>query len=119
MSYQKIIESLADDGSSVTVTISGTLTIEGAAELQKAFAGVVSAAPRVALDLRQLEDLDMTILQMLCSACKTAAADKRSLVIEGELPACLKALNVGIGAHMAAPCHHNNNETCIFFGGAR
>lgn len=117
MSEQKIVENLAGDGSSATIAISGTLNIEAAAELQRALAGALSAAPRVVLDMRQLEELDITILQILCSACKTAAANKRRLVIEGELAACVKTLNRGIGAHMAAFCRQNNDETCIFFGG--
>ena len=119
MSEQKIVKSLAGDGQSATVAISGTLAIEGAAELQRALSGAISASPRVIVDMQQLEELDMTILQLLCSACKTAAANKRCLVIEGELPACVKALNRGVGAHMAALCRQNNNETCVFFGGAR
>lgn len=118
MSEQRIVKSLTEDGTTATVTISGALNIEAAAELHRALSGAISEAPRVVLDARQLEGLDMTILQTLCSACKTAAATGCALLLAGETPACITSLNSGIGAHMGLPCRQNNNEPCFFFGGA-
>lgn len=118
MNEQRIARSLAADGTTATVTISGALNIEVVAELHRALGGAISEAPRVVLDARQLEGLDITILQALCSACKTAAAAGCSLLFAGEAPSCIKSLNSGIGAHMGSPCRQNNNEPCILFGGA-
>jgi anti-anti-sigma regulatory factor len=117
MNEQAIVKKISDDGSCATVTISGTLGIETAAEFRQALAWAFSEAPRVVLDMLQLEVLDMTILQTLCSACKTAAANRRILEIAGAIPACMKEMNSAIGAHMGALCRLNNDQACIFFGG--
>lgn len=119
MSDQKIVKSLVPDGTSSTVTISGALKIEAAAELRQALVEALAEAPRVVLDARQLDEMDMSILQTICSACKTAAARKQSFLFAGELPVCMATLNSGIGAYQASSCNHNNDEPCIWLGGVR
>ena len=118
MSEQKIIKEVAADATTATVVLGGTLNIEAAAELRRVLGEALTEAPQVLLDTRQLEELDITILQTICSACKTAAASGRRLLAEGEFPDCMKALNNGIGAHMALPCRQNNDQPCIWFKGA-
>jgi len=118
MSEQKIIKHVAADATAATVILSGSLNIETAAELRRVLGEALTEAPRVLLDARQLEELDVTILQTICSACKTAAAAGRLFLPEGGLPECIKTLNNGIGAHMASPCRQNNEQPCIWFGGA-
>jgi len=117
MSDHRIVKSVAPDGSSATVAVSGALTIEAAAELRQAFVDAMAEAPRLVLDARQLEEMDMSILQTVCSACKTAAARKQSFSFTGELPVCMTTLNSGIGAYRESACNHNNNEPCIWLGG--
>jgi anti-anti-sigma regulatory factor len=119
MSEQKITKTLAADGSTATLVLSGALNIETAAEFQRTLNEAILESSLVLLDARRLEELDISILQVICSACKTAAASKRRFIPEGELPACMKALNSGIGVSMELPCRQNNNESCVFFGGAR
>jgi len=117
MNEQMISKTLASDGSTATLVLRGALNIETAAELQRTLHEAFAESPLVLLDTRQLEELDVSILQTICSACKSAAASKRRFVLEGELPTCMKALAEGIGAHMESPCRQNNNEPCVFFGG--
>ena len=119
MNEQNITKTLAADGSTATIVLSGALNIETAAELRLTLNDAFSESPLVVLDIRQLEAVDMSILQTICSACKTSAASKRRFMLEGELPACVKALNSGIGVHMESPCRQNNNEPCELFGGTR
>jgi len=119
MTEQKVAKSISSDGSGATVSIGGSLSIEDAVELHRALSEALAEAPMVILDARHLEELDLTILQTLCSACKSAAASGRALRFEGDPPACMKSLNNGLGAHMGSPCRKNNDQPCIFFGGAR
>ncbi len=118
MSQQKIMTTVASDGTGATVVLTGELNIETAAELQRTLRGAFSEFPLVSLDARQLEGLDVSILQTICSACKSAAASGRRFVLEGELPACMKALAGDIGAHRESPCRQNNSEPCLFLRGA-
>ena len=117
MSEQKITKTIAPDGSTATLVLRGALNIEAAAELQQTLHEAFAESPLVSLDASRLEGLDVSILQTICSACKSAAAARRRFVLAGEVPACMKALSGGIGAHMESPCRQNNNEPCIFFGG--
>ena len=118
MSEQKIIKEVAVDATTATVILGGALNIEASSELRRVLGEALAEAPRVLLDTLQLEGLDITILQTICSACKTAAASGRRLLAEGALPDCMMALNGGIGARMALPCRQNNDQTCIWFKGA-
>lgn len=119
MSDHKIAKNVAPDGTSSTVTISGALNIEAAAELHKTLVEAMAEAPQVMLDLRLLEEMDMSILQTVCSACKTAASRKQGFLFTGELPVCMTTLNSGIGAYQGASCKQNNDEPCIWLGGIR
>lgn len=119
MSEMKIVKSVSSNGADATVTMGGSLGIEDAAELHRALSEALADAPLVVLDAQHLYVLDMTILQTLCSACKSAAAAGRTIRFEGGPPDCMKSLNREIGAHMGSPCPKNNDQPCIFFGGAR
>ena len=120
MSEHKIINSVTTDGTGTisTVTISGALTIEGAAELRLSFAQALTESQQVVLDASLLEEIDMSILQAVCSACKTAAAGNQSFTLSGELPPCMATLNSGIGAYRGLSCSQNNNEECRWLRGA-
>ena len=119
MSAQNIINSLSADGKSLTVSVSGTVGIEGAAELQSALAEAISGVVQVKLDLQKVESIDITALQVICSACKTAAANGCYLFSDLKLPECMIKLNSVIGAHITTHCSQNNGEPCLWFGGGK
>ncbi|HEY3309888.1 MAG TPA: STAS domain-containing protein [Desulfuromonadaceae bacterium] len=119
MSDHKIINSITSDGtgSISTVTISGVLKIEAAAELHQTLVEALAESQQVVLDAKLLEEMDMSILQAVCSACKTAAAGKKSFTFDGELPVCMATLNSGIGTYQGLSCRQNNDEACRWLGG--
>jgi hypothetical protein len=118
MSDNRIVKHPAAGGS-VTVSLNGALTIEDAAEFQKALIAALGEAPTVLLDARQLVGIDMTILQIICSACKSAAAGRLAFLPDGRLPDCVTSVVNSIGARTGSLCPHNNNEPCTWFGGAK
>lgn len=117
MNEQSITKLVAQDGASATVTISGALKIDAADDLRRVLEEALSEAPTVVLDAGRLEDMDLTILQTVCSACKSAAARNRVFLFKGELPNCMTAFNSGIGAYKGASCRQNNDEPCSWLGG--
>jgi len=118
MSAENIIRQVASDGVS-TVTLRGALNIETSAELHHALLESLNESQRVVLDARQLEGIDITCLQVICSACKTATTEKRSFECEGKIPECLDALRGSIGAGQKGSCNQNPHEACIRFGGGK
>jgi len=117
MSQEKIASTLSADGTEMNVTLSGALSIENAAELQSALADAISGAKLVRLELHRLEHVDLTIMQVICSACRTAAAGGGQLVSDFKLPECMERFNSSIGAHVASQCSYNKGEPCLWFGG--
>lgn len=109
---------ISGDGALATVAVAGSVTIVNSNDLRLAFMDVLDRAPQVSLDIRKLEEVDITAAQVICSACKTAAVLERSFVTVGKLPECLINLGKTIGAPQGVPCPQNHNEPCSWFGGA-
>jgi anti-anti-sigma regulatory factor len=107
------------DTSEVTVAVSGALTIERSGEFRQILTNALAGAQRVVLDVGQLHDIDLTALQLICAACKTAAAADKTFIFAGPLPDCLMALKDGIGVCQNSPCSQNGNAPCIWFGGTK
>ena len=106
---------ISDDGELATVIVGETLTIESCAEFKQALSNALDSAPRVVLDTRQLRQVDIPSLQLICSACRSASSKGRSLAFENDIPGCIESLRTGIGANRGCPCNHT--DSCIYFGG--
>jgi anti-anti-sigma factor len=61
----------------------GDLTVERAREVQEALRQALRQAQHVVLDLQEVSALDLSFLQILCAACKTALAAGRTLAHRG------------------------------------
>lgn len=119
MSEQKITKTVSADGSTATVSVSGALTIENCGEFHSVLADALNGTQRVALDMRRLEGIDITALQIICSTCKTASKQDCTFVCEAGIPASMASFGINIGASRGAPCNQNKNEACIWFGGGK
>ncbi|KAB0669405.1 STAS domain-containing protein [Oryzomonas sagensis] len=107
------------DASARTLAIDGALTIERSGEFCQTLRDALAGAQQVVLDVTQVQEIDIPGLQLICSACKTAAAAGKVFTFAGHLPACLLELKDGIGACQNSPCSHNGNSSCIWFGGMK
>lgn len=119
MSGATISMSVSEDGSQAKILVKGALTIENIAEFRQTLAGALDTSNQVVLDISEVHEVDITVAQTICSACKTAAASQRSLVAAGALPDCIQGLGKGIGAPHGVPCCQNHNEPCTWFGGTK
>jgi len=119
MSGATIAMNVADDSTHAKVLVKGSLTIDNIAEFRQTLVEALEASNRVVLDLGELQEVDITAVQTICSACKTAAASQRSLSAEGQIPDCFQEFGKGIGAPHGVPCCQNCNEPCTWFGGTK
>ena len=62
-----------------TLTAKGDLDIYRTGELQTALSRAIDAAERVDLDFKDVGSMDLSCLQIICSAVKTAAAKDRAV----------------------------------------
>jgi anti-anti-sigma regulatory factor len=106
---------LSGNGELATVIIGETLTIETCAEFKQALSNALDSAPQVMLDTRLLRQIDITSLQLICSACKSALSRNRSLTFGNVIPDCIESLRTNIGAKRSYPCNHT--ASCIMAGG--
>jgi len=67
-----------EDGSFV-VNADGELTVESASELRAALMDAASSKGEVVLDFSGVTGADLSALQLVCSACKSAGRDGWSL----------------------------------------
>ena len=103
----------------IIITSGDRLTIETAAEFARLVREALEASKNVAVEFEPALEIDITGLQILCSACKTAASVGQTFSYHGPQPEALAALISASGAERHALCKHNNNSTCIWFGGAK
>ena len=108
---------MAEDGKTVVLKAVGRLNIEVAAEIHRMVFVALCEAEKVQFDAQQVEEMDITVLQILCSACKTAAVQRRSFTSHGDLPECLSRLVKESGVVRNGICKHNADQSCTWFGG--
>jgi len=119
MSDYSIAKNVNADGS-ITIVLGGSLTIENSGELHKILAESLDESPEVVLNLRALESIDMTSMQVICSGCKTAAIMGRGFECEPDsMSDCMVSFGSSIGGPQGLPCSQNNNKPCIWYGGIR
>ena len=117
MSGYTIARNANADGT-ITIVLGGTLSIETSGELHKQLADALDESQQVTLNLRALESIDMTSMQIICSGCKTAAKMGRGFECEPDsMPGCVASFGSSMGGPQGLPCSQNDNKPCIWYGG--
>jgi len=109
----------ASQDNPVVLSSGARLTIESIADFTRLVRDALDGAKSVAVAFESDLEVDITALQVLCSACKTAAAEGKSFSCSGPQPQALVDLIVAAGAEHHGACRSNNNNPCIWFGGTR
>jgi anti-anti-sigma regulatory factor len=95
------------------------LTIETAGDFARLIREGLEASQKVSVEFEPEVAIDITGVQILCSACKTAAANGASFSFQGVRPRSLTDIIEACGAERRAACKQNNNSNCIWFGGVK
>lgn len=112
------LNSSVRENGEIIVTSGDRLTIETAAEFSSIIREALEASKSVSIEFEPTVEIDITGMQILCSACKSAALSGKSFSYHGPQPRALTDIITSSGAERYAVCKHNNNSTCIWFGGA-
>ena len=114
MSGTAISWHMKDDGSAV-VSVAGAVSVETCGEFHRVMTEAMDGSNRLEMDVAGLDGVDITTLQIFCSACRTASAQKKTICFAGgRLPDSLSLL----AGDMGKPCIHNDNHICHLHGGA-
>ena len=103
----------------IIITSGDRLTIETSAEFSRIVIEALGTSKNVEIEFDPTVELDITGVQILCSACKSAAQSGKTFSYHGPQPQALADIIASCGAERSAACKHNNKSTCIWFGGAR
>lgn len=99
-------------GSGARLTIE---TIDGFAQLLR---DGLAEAETVIIEFEGDVEIDITALQLFCSACKTAAALEKKIIHRGPLPQSLLSLAEAAGSERQEDCNNNNMSCFRQFGGS-
>ena len=113
------LNSSVRENGEIIVTSGGRLTIENAAEFSRILCEALEASKNVAIEFEPDVEIDITGVQVLCSACKSAAKAGSVFSYHGPQPQALAEVIASSGAERNAICKFNNNTNCLWFGGAR
>ncbi len=111
------LNSSVRENGEIIVTSGEFLTIETAAEFSRIVCEALEASKNVAIEFDPAVEIDITGVQVLCAACKSAAQGGNEFSYRGPQPRALAEIIISSGAERNAVCKHNNNSTCVWFGG--
>ena len=112
------LNSSVRENGEIIITSGSRLTIENAAEFSRITREALEASRNVSIEFEPDVDIDITGVQILCSACKSASESAATFSYHGLQPQALSDIIAMSGAERRAVCKHNNDTTCIWFGGA-
>jgi ABC-type transporter Mla MlaB component len=116
MSIYSITKRANSDGS-ITVTLGGSMSIETSGELHKILSESLDESQQVTLELKSIESIDISCMQVICSGCKTAAKMGRGYDCADAMPVRVVSFCNNLGGPQGLPCGQNDNKPCIWYGG--
>jgi anti-anti-sigma regulatory factor len=101
----------------VNVNVSGEATIIHARELKDAMGHALSGCQSVTVCTDAATDVDLSCLQILCSAHRMARYLNRKLAVKNAALGALERAISNLGYSREAGCG-DENDSCLFTGGA-
>lgn len=117
MSDLTITHSLSSDGTLLEVALAGRLAIDTAPELLALLRAQLPAAHKTKLDVSALSEVDLSGMQLICSACRTAQERGHSFNFSGSLAPCVQAAIGVVGLQRHTTCKHTIDQPCLWCGG--
>jgi len=100
-----------------TIKIKGELTVQHACQLREAILKAMGKRRALLVHLEGLTEVDLSGLQVLCSAHRTAAAQERSIAITGKWPEALRRASEESGYTGAGSCRTSERIACLWKSG--
>ncbi|MFA5904245.1 MAG: STAS domain-containing protein [Desulfobacula sp.] len=103
-------------GNDCCIKFSGAMGIAQANEAKTILVKSLSSYRNVVLDLKEVSDVDMSIVQLLCSANMSFEKSDRHLTITGKDKDLITALLTELGYENDFGCSGNPCNTCLWKG---
>lgn len=99
------------------LTVSGVLTVKHAEALKAALLEAVRNAPVVEVIVENIDDLDVTFAQLVCSAHRTAADLNKQMTITGLEQERFSRMLGRFGFFRHIGCHESTRKSCLWLRG--
>jgi ABC-type transporter Mla MlaB component len=106
-----LFEGPDDEG---TITLKGDLVIQHASRLGKVLLETLETNQRMCLRLEELKEIDLSCLQVFCSAHRTAVALQKEMSIAGKWPEALGFAAEEAGFTKGMPCTIAKTTKCLW-----
>ncbi len=106
------IQNLSDDKGAIH--LDGDLTLPNAAELRTMLIKSLIDADEVTIRFGAVQDVDLSCLQLLCSAHRSAVRLKRQIRFEGDLPKLLRETADAAGYSRLKGCQLDKGKSCLW-----
>lgn len=98
-----------------TLRLEGDLTIERAAELHDVCRQALAASEKITIECGEVGRVDLSCLQLLCSAHRTAVAQDKQFCFVGKRPECLSEAGTQAGFLRERKCQMNpERQDCLW-----
>ena len=73
------------ESDATTIKLTGDLSISDAADLKEKFLLLLGEYNTIHINMSSLEDMDTSIIQILCATCLQAKKEKKEVIFEGSV----------------------------------
>jgi len=105
--------SLEQSEETATLSISGSMTIEDAANLKTTIAGIIADSALIEIDLTATGTTDLSCLQVLCAAHRSVVLAGKKFALR-KAPDSLRTCLEDAGFPRQTGCLHHEGETCLW-----
>jgi anti-anti-sigma regulatory factor len=99
------------------LSIEGEVTLPKAGEFKASLKEAFGAADHIEVDLRGVSELDLSCLQLLCSAHRTSVRLNKGFAIASPRPEVLHQWVERAGLTRHVGCPQDLHHTCLWSGG--
>jgi len=114
---ESITANSSEQGNECVISSGDRLTIDTIADFIGRIRTGLTEASTVVVEFNPEVEMDITALQVFCSACKTATAEGKRFIHRGSVPQALLDLSTAAGAERFGHCTNKNNACFRQFGG--
>lgn len=105
----------ADD--KIRVVVDGDLTVADAAALRNLLLEALAGSDHIEVDLRGVTGLDLSLMQMMCSAGRSARNLGKELFLTGTKGEAIMRARKEAGFIRSSGCNYNPTTSCLWVGG--
>ncbi len=102
------------DGKEGTLTLAGDLTMAHVLKTKKAVLGAIGEVDTLRLDLKEVAEVDVSFVQLLCAAHRECFLSEKGLFLEGEVSNVMENLLERAGYLKQCGCFPAAKKSCLW-----